>query len=62
MGMGEEWGRAIEVARPFAPVADLQARAPVSQEALEVLSEVGAFASIGRSGSGSCRYRIACVT
>ena len=47
MGMGEERGRAIEAARPFASVADLQAQAPVPQEALEVLSEVGAFASLG---------------
>jgi error-prone DNA polymerase len=46
-GLGEEPGRRIEAARPFASVADLMARAPVSREVLHVLSEIGAFGSLG---------------
>jgi error-prone DNA polymerase len=46
-GLGEEPGRRIEAARPFASVADLMARAPVSREVLHVLSEIGAFGGLG---------------
>jgi error-prone DNA polymerase len=49
-GLGETAGRALALeraARPFASLADLQARAPVPREMLEVLSEIGAFASLG---------------
>jgi error-prone DNA polymerase len=46
-GMGEAAGKAVEAGRPYVSVADLMARAPLSREVLSVLSEIGAFASLG---------------
>jgi error-prone DNA polymerase len=46
-GLGREVGLSIEAARPFTSPADLGARTPVSREVLHVLSEIGAFGSLG---------------